>query len=260
EGLLAGEVAVRRPPDRLDSALLSKTVPAPLSPYLEVLLKYVRKARADPEGEDLADNLTRALRTDLGYGLSILNAVRPAGRPTAILVRFTGLDVVKKFFMRYQRPDQFGNVKDQEIEAYGHVIADYYRFLDAWIGLLQAHVRESPRVMVISPYGLAPLDFITRAFHAVAGQGSLSGTYRGGGPGLLLAAGPDIRQAGRLEDAALQDVLPALLYLLDLPVGRDMKGRPLAGLVSDAYAQSHAVAAVPSWGTVQVVGPSTMVR
>jgi hypothetical protein len=220
----------------------------------EALRRHLAAARADPEGAPLAAGLEEALRRDLTIGRRLLAAMEaPAAQPRAVLARFPGLDGAAHLFLRYQRPDRFGNVTDRELDRYGQVMADYYRFVDAWLGVLRDHLGPQVLSVVVSPYGLEPVGLRTRLLNALTGRWYVSGTHRDAGPGFVLAAGPGFREGGRLERAGVEDVLPTLLYLLDLPVGRDMDGQPLPRFASSQFAERHAISAVPSWRTVTVV-------
>ncbi len=231
------------------------SLPAAVAVHAGILRTHVETARRDPEGAPLAAALEAAMAADLEVGLRLQAAsMEAAGRPQAVLARFAGMERVTRVFLRYQRPDEFGNVSDDELERYGQVVPDYARFLDAWLGVLRAQAGPGARVVVVSPYGIRPVGVITRLWNAVTGVWYEGGSRTRAGPGLLLAAGPGFREGGRLERARAEDVLPTLLYLLDLPVGRDMDGQPLPRLASDAFAEAHAVSAVPSWQTVTVVG------
>jgi len=232
-------------------------LPSQVAVYVQALRHHLDTARGVAGGPPLARVLSKALATDLVTGRSALAALAAAGDglPPALMVRFTGLDRIGRAFLRYQRPDRFGNVTTDELDHFAAVLPDYYRFIDAWLGVLAAAVGPEARILVVSPYGLEPVDVATRVRNALSGQWHDTGTDRDGPPGILLAAGPGFREEGRLERARAVDILPTLLYLLDLPVGRDMDGQPLPQFASDAFADDHAIAAVPSWETVTVVPP-----
>ena len=234
-------------------------LPAALVAHVEALRGHLAVARLAADGGPLARVLAQALAADLAAGRAALAGVAATvedGRAPALLVRFTGLDRVGRAFLRYQRPHDFGNVTDDELDRYGAVLPDYYRFMDAWLGILRQAIGDGSRTLVISPYGIEPVSLLTRAGNALRGRWFDAGTDRGGAPGVLLAAGPGFREDARLESARAEDVLPTLLYVLDLPVGRDMDGQPLPRFASDRFADEHAVSAVPSWETVTVVPPS----
>lgn len=233
------------------------SLPSQVAVHVKVLRQHLEVARDAVGGGPLAGVLSKALAVDLKTGRSVLAALAAGGEgpPWALMVRFTGLDRVGRAFLRYQRPDRFGNVTADELDHFGAVLPEYYRFLDAWLGVLVEAVGSQARILVVSPYGLEPVAVMTRVRNALSGQWHDTGTDKDGPPGILLAAGPGFREGGRLERARAVDVLPTLLYILDLPVGRDMNGQLLPRLASETFAERHALSAVPSWETVTVVPP-----
>jgi predicted AlkP superfamily phosphohydrolase/phosphomutase len=52
--------------------------------------------------------------------------------------------------------------------------------------------------------------------------------------GILVAAGPDIRQGEQLTGARLWDVYPTILALMDVPIPAGLDGQPLLSLLRDA--------------------------
>jgi hypothetical protein len=57
-----------------------------------------------------------------------------------------------------------------------------------------------------------------------------------------------VKEGIRLRGARLGDVTATLLYLLELPVARDMSGRVLLDAVSDERASSVPLRLIPSYG------------
>jgi len=251
---------IREDPAGVDRYADAGLVPAAAAVHLDQLLRHLETARRDPFGTALATALDQSLRGDLAVGRAILAAGPPApDRVRAVFARFTGLDRVAHLFLRYHRPERFGNVTEEEIDRYGDVLPDYYRFLDAWLGALRPVAGPEALVVLVSPYGMRPVGIPTRMLQAVIGAPPVGGTHKGAGPGLLLAAGPQIRSGGRFERARAEDVVPTVLYLLDLPVGGDMEGQPLSALATDGFAEANALSAVPSWETVTVVPARALV-
>jgi predicted AlkP superfamily phosphohydrolase/phosphomutase len=66
----------------------------------------------------------------------------------------------------------------------------------------------------------------------------LSGVHRM--DGILLAQGPHLRRDVRIEQAAIIDVAPTILYLLGLRIPTDMDGKPLVGLFDPAFTAQRA--------------------
>ena len=55
--------------------------------------------------------------------------------------------------------------------------------------------------------------------------------------GIALFAGPGVRAGGNIHESSVLDVVPTLLALLGMPVGRDMDGRVLTEAIDPAYLQ-----------------------
>jgi len=86
--------------------------------------------------------------------------------------------------------------------------------------------------VVVSPYGLAPPSPWQRLAH-------LGGTPRrwrvsptDSPDGFVLFSGPGVR-AGHLQRGRLADAVATVLYLIELPVARDMAGRVLLDAVTE---------------------------
>lgn len=64
-----------------------------------------------------------------------------------------------------------------------------------------------------------------------------SGSHRD--KGIFIAYGRYIRRHSRINDPGLIDLAPTALYLLDLPVPKDMDGRVLQEIIDEEYLASH---------------------
>ena len=64
--------------------------------------------------------------------------------------------------------------------------------------------------------------------------------------GMLIMAGPGLKQDALIHGANLLDITPTILTLYGLPVGEDMDGKPLL----DAFEQPPEVKTIPSWDAV----------
>jgi predicted AlkP superfamily phosphohydrolase/phosphomutase len=58
-------------------------------------------------------------------------------------------------------------------------------------------------------------------------------------PGVFLAAGGPLRRGARIHGAHVFDICPTILYLLDLPIPRDLDGRVLEEAIDPAYLAAH---------------------
>jgi predicted AlkP superfamily phosphohydrolase/phosphomutase len=197
------------------------------------------------------DLVERALAPDLTYQRAG-TLLRAAYDPPFFATRFYGLDIVGHAFMRYAQPDAFGDVSTREVRRYGHVLDRYLALLSEWVGEVERSLRPGEVLLVVSGYGMEPTPLWRRGLSWLEGGSVAGGTHEGAPDGLLLAVGDGIRAGGTLRRASVLDVTPTILYLMGLPVARDMDGRVLTEIVDDDFARSHPVTFVPSYESLAV--------
>jgi hypothetical protein len=109
-------------------------------------------------------------------------------------------------------------------------LARYYEFLDRLLGSLVASSGSGAAVALLTDPGRAASR----------------------GPGLLAVSGDGIR-AGMRREGRGADVAPTVLYLLGIPVSRELPGRPQVELVDDAFRARVPVRHVATYGRRLVV-------
>ena len=67
-----------------------------------------------------------------------------------------------------------------------------------------------------------------------------------------MAVGEGIEPGSTVRGASVVDVAPTILYLLGLPVARDMEGRVLTELVTLDFADANPLTFIPSYESVAV--------
>jgi hypothetical protein len=102
-------------------------------------------------------------------------------------------------------------------------------------------------LVVVSAHGLEPTPLWRRLIGVLSGTAVAPASHAAGPPGLLLVLGEGIRSGVRLGGASVLDVAPTLLYLLGLPVPRDMEGRVLTEMLEPDFAREHPVTFIPSY-------------
>ena len=122
-------------------------------------------------GRDLVE---RALAPDLTYQ-RVGGVLRAAYDPPFFATYFYGLDVVGHAFMRFARPDAFGDVTPEEVRRYGHVIDRYLALLSQWIGDVERALRPGEILLVVSGYGMEPAPLWRRDAGAGSRASRLSG-------------------------------------------------------------------------------------
>lgn len=213
------------------------------------------RGRAFPEEvEDLVKSSFWSFEADAGYHAV---ACRLFERNPADLniVYYGGPDVIAHRFWRYRQPEFYSyEIPENEIAVFGGSIEKYYSLMDRMIGDLVGRFADGTRILVLSDHGMHP-DFADGTVDGT--KTNLSAHHLDGPAGILIAAGAGFRTMGELEanpngpePAALGsvfDIAPTVLYLLDIPAGRDMHlGKVLKHLLAPAQIQNRAIEFVES--------------
>ena len=199
----------------------------------------------------------RALAPDLSYERAG-EVLRTAYGPPFYANYFYGLDVVGHTFTRFSDPKRFGDVSPLEERRYGRVVERYVALLDEWIGAAEKTLDPSDILVVASGYGMEPVPLWRRLLSGLEGEAPLSGSHEGAPDGFLLIVGEGVRPGVPTKGATILDIAPTILYLMGLPVARDMDGRVLTEILDEGFAQAHPESLIPSYESLAVtpsVGP-----
>jgi len=130
------------------------------------------------------------------------------------------------------------------------------RLLDDQLRSLWLAMGEDTLLVVVSPYGLAPPSSWQRLAHLGAAPRRWRVSPTDSPDGFVFLSGPGVRPATRLSGVRLADVAATVLYLLELPVARDMSGRVLLDAVDEKRAASVPLRLVPSYPSARAGAPS----
>ena len=95
-----------------------------------------------------------------------------------------------------------------------------------------------------------------RLLTSLVGGSAMTGTHASAPDGVVLAIGDGIRAGATVEGGSILDIAPTILYLMGLPVARDMEGRVLIEIVEEDFARAHPVTFIPSYESL-AVSPAT---
>lgn len=236
---LLAEVRARAvAPERIDEALLAEFVD------FSVPIAGDRV----PWRRELAE---RALAPDMTYERAA-GVLRAAYDPPFFALSFYGLDPVGHTFLRFAQPEHFGDVSTDERRRYGKVLERYQAYVSQSLGTLAQSLRQDEILVVVSGYGMEPTPLWRRLLGSALGQNVPAGTHAEAPDGFLLMVGDGVRAGATLGRASLLDVTPTLLYLMGLPVARDMEGRVLADALEDGFMRAHPLSVVPSFESLAV--------
>jgi hypothetical protein len=237
---LLAEVEARAvDPSNLDPALLRELADAPAAGG--ALL-------GDPTLRALAE---QALAPDL-TSLRAAAVLRSAYAPPFFVIAFHGYDTAGHAFYRYAHPESFGDVTPEEARRYGRVLVRYASFLGRWVSDLEQGLGAGEVLVVLSGHGLQPTPLWRRLIGALTGTSVADASHGGAPDGFFLAVGDGIRPGAVVRGASVLDVAPTLLYLMGLPVARDMEGRVLTEIVDEAFAAENPVTFIPSYESLAV--------
>jgi hypothetical protein len=238
-GLLAEVRARAVGPDDIDAGLLRELADAP-TPGASPL--------EDPALSALG---AEALAPDLSYARAA-GVLRGAYDPPFFAISFHGYDVAGHAFYRYAHPGVFGDVPDEEARRYGRVLDRYASLLGQWVGEQAQGLRRGEVLVVLSGHGLEPSPLGRRLLGTLTGTSVATASHAAGPEGFFLAVGDGIRAESRLRSASVLDVAPTLLYLMGLPVPRDMEGRVLTEILDEDFARENPVTFIPSYESLDV--------
>ena len=213
--------------------------------YPADLLPLAREAFA-AESSSPDDATTAAMHRDEAYVRAANDLL--ASHPVQLsAIRLQGIDTVSHAYLRYAQPRDFAAVPEDERQRYGGVVDRYYAYVDGQIGAAVERLMPGDLLLVISGFGMQPVDAIKHAIGRALRDPDISGSHDNAPDGFLLAYGSTV-MPGRKQRGSIVDVTPTILYYLGLPVGRDMDGYARADLFQPEFTASRPIAFIPSHG------------
>lgn len=157
-------------------------------------------------------------------------------------VYYDAIDHFGHGFMKYHPPRQKW-VPKKDFDLYHGVIEAAYCYHDLMLGVLMAAAGPDTTILLMSDHGFHP-DHLRPVSIPVepAGPAVEHRHY-----GIFVLKGPGIKADERVYGATVLDICPTLLTLFDLPVGRDMDGKPIV----TAWHTTPELKYVPSWDEIE---------
>lgn len=186
----------------------------------------------------LRESSTWSLAADQTYLEIARRLLQDGEAPDLLMVYFGQVDVVSHRFLRYQEPALFRHPPTAaEVEDFGEMVRCAYRWVDAAVADLVA-LAPGAAVVVVSDHGFHPTNRDATFDPDTPPADANSGAHDDGPDGVLIAAGPGIRDAEQGPAGALErlgsvcDVAPTVLALLDVPPADDLCGDALAEVLT----------------------------
>jgi predicted AlkP superfamily phosphohydrolase/phosphomutase len=186
-----------------------------------------------------------AFERDLFYA-RVARALNFERNPRLLALRYEGLDTVGHYYLRYVQPGGGRDVPEEVRRRYGSVVDSYYTFVDAEIGIALNALRAGDLLLVVSGFGMQPLNPLKSLFARVLQDPDYTGTHERAPDGFMLAFGTAV-QPGRPQRGSIADVTPTVLYFFGLPVARDMDGFARSDLFTRDFTAERPVTFIPTY-------------
>jgi predicted AlkP superfamily phosphohydrolase/phosphomutase len=200
-----------------------------------------------------------AFRADETYLRVTQDILRRGEDFDLIAVYVGGPDVVGHRFWRYAFPEVFENPPaPEQIENFGQVIANTYEHVDRSLAALIDLAPPDTTFLVVSDHGMHATNLDGHFRTEDSPQFTNSGNHRGAPPGVIIAAGPQIRRSSETKPwsreslsskGALIDLTPTILALKGVPLGEDFDGAPIESILAEGWLNQNPVSTVASHDT-----------
>lgn len=185
------------------------------------------------------------LRRDRGYS-AVMRNLSSDMSPRLTALRYEGLDTVGHYYLRYTQPRIFRDLPEEERRRFSQVIDRYYAYIDGEIGTSLDAMSPGDLLVVVSGFGMQPLNPVKQAIDRILRNPELTGTHERAPDGFLIAYGAAV-EPRRRPRGSIVDVTPTVLYFLGLPVARDMDGFARADLFTRAFTADRPIVFIPSY-------------
>jgi hypothetical protein len=149
-------------------------------------------------------------------------------------------DSFQHWYWKWLQPQYFLGVTQKGLAANGDRVPKLHRDFDAFLQRLFATLGPDTVVIIASDHGHAPTIL----------HGNFYSQHRHGPPGILLMRGGPVRPGVSLQGKDIYDVFPTVLYLLGLPVPRDIPGRPMLDALDPEFVRRHPVRTIDTYETL----------
>ena len=186
-----------------------------------------------------------ALRRDRLYSRAMHDFAAEM-RPRFTALRYDGLDVVGHYYLRYTQPRTFRDVPEEQRRRFSQVIDRYYAFVDGEVGAALEGLDPGDLLMVVSGFGMQPMNPAKQAIGRILGDPDFSGTHERAPDGFLIAYGI-AAEPGHHQRGSIVDIAPTALYFLGLPAARDMDGFARSDLFTRDFTADRPIVFIPSY-------------
>jgi hypothetical protein len=153
------------------------------------------------------------------------------------LVQLGGLASINAHYYHYARPENFGNLIDEEqSRKYGWILDKYYEFYDSVIGKIIGAMGDNELLLVLNLHEVVPMPIWRRIMVNYLGRRDVYVFKPPDAQGAFLMYEKSALKKGLFQESVrLADLFPTLLYYAGFPLSRDLKGSVVRDIFSDAF-------------------------
>ena len=195
--------------------------------------------------EQKDSKLVNNLLNDFAECVSIHNAATYVAENTEwdfMAVYYNAIDHLSHIFMKYH-PPKVDWVDEKQYEKFKDVINAIYQFHDLMLERWLEIVGEDCYVMVVSDHGFHSDEKRTNVLPNEPAAIAREHNYLG----MVALSGPGIKKDDIIYGASLLDICPTVLSIFDLPIGKDMDGKPLSSIYQTPKQDSF----INTWDKIQ---------
>ncbi len=158
-----------------------------------------------------------------------------------------GTDILSHAAMKYSvRVDNPGATQEEK-RKYGRVIDEVYKDADRLVGEVKRFADPATVLIIVSDHGFAKQP---NPKHSLFGHDFAPA-------GIVLIAGGPVLRGVKLRKPSVYDVTPTILYLMGMPVARDMPGRVWTEALDQGFLRANPFRAVDTYGPHVPVAPAS---
>jgi hypothetical protein len=145
---------------------------------------------------------------------------------------------------------QFHGIQTADDLEAAERLADYYSRLDSFLAEVWRRHGTGDILAVVSASGMEGAEGWRRLLGELSRDVSLGGSDAGAPDGVLMLYGAGVQPGALLTGAQLVDVVPTLMYALNLPIARDLDGVVLTPAFDKTFLSQHPLTFLPTYETL----------
>lgn len=152
-------------------------------------------------------------------------------------------DEAGHLYWKYMEPDKFEDkrwgVLEEDIERYGGRIEEIYIEADNFIGKMLSKIDKDTITIIVSDHGMRAASQFKPKCSMDSGVHDING--------IIIISGRNIKANHIIKNASVLDITPTILFLLGLPVGKDMDGEVLTEAIAPLCRFLHPIKYVETY-------------